>query len=163
MVPQEDKMYQICWFWRWSKVLFWYSVSLRTQEETELNSVQMERFLMKGRPTEVLAGSGESTRDAKNPGTGKSPILRQKIQWEKNAPGMRAQAQERRKGHWVGATILKRGSYHQRFFRVIFHTTCTDSGRGQEEIFQLLSPLLSDPLLIPSIGQNRSQLEGVSF
>lgn len=68
MVLQEDKMYQICWFWRWSKVSFWYSVSLRSQEETELNSVQMERFLMKGQPTEVLAGSGESTwtQDANN-------------------------------------------------------------------------------------------------
>lgn len=125
-VPQQDKMYPLCWFQRWSKILFWYSVSLRSQEETELNSIQMERFLMKGQPTEVLAGSGESTRDAKNTGNGKLLILRQKIQREEKVPGMRARAQDRRKvtdqelQPWKGgATTLKRGSYHQRLFRVI--------------------------------------------
>lgn len=45
---------------------------------------------MKGQPTEALAGSGESTRDAKNTGTGKLLILRQKTQREEKVPGMRA-------------------------------------------------------------------------
>lgn len=38
------------------------SISLRSQKETALNSDHSnEEILMKGQPTEVLAGSGEST------------------------------------------------------------------------------------------------------
>lgn len=55
----EDKMSQICWFWKWSKILYWYHVSLRCQKEMELNSDSSNgEILMKGQPTEVLSGSG---------------------------------------------------------------------------------------------------------
>lgn len=37
---------------------------------------------MKGQPTEVLAGSGESAEDGENPESGKPPILSLKIQGE---------------------------------------------------------------------------------
>lgn len=37
---------------------------------------------MKGQPTEVLAGSGESAQGAENPEIGKPPILMLKIQRE---------------------------------------------------------------------------------
>ena len=39
-------------------------------------------ILMKGQPTEVLAGSGESAEDAESPKSGKPPILSLKIQGE---------------------------------------------------------------------------------
>lgn len=69
---------------------------------------------MKGQPTEVLAGSGDSTRDAENPETGKPPSSGGRDKGRKECYGVRAGAQERR-----GRYILKRGSHCQRHVRVI--------------------------------------------
>ena len=80
--------------------MFWYSASLRSQEETKLNTDSSDgEIFNEGTTYRGVGRSGESTQDAKNPGTGKSPNLRQKIQREENATGMRAGAQEKRKGH----------------------------------------------------------------
>lgn len=64
-------MYQVCWFW--SKSLYWYTVSLRAQEETEINSeVQVQRF----KPRDNLQGHWQvrgNTGEAESPETGKPP------------------------------------------------------------------------------------------
>ena len=76
-------------------------------------------ILMKGQPTEVLAGSGESAEDAENPESGKPPILSLKIQGEGRVVQGESWSPGRQEGCWARNYTLGSGKQHLRFYRVI--------------------------------------------
>ena len=116
---------------------------------------------MKGQPTEVLAGSGESAEDAENPESGKPPILSLKTQGEGRVL-QEGELEPRKAGGVLGKKVQSwKGEAPPEILQ-----GKTEAGRALEETPQLLSSLISDPLLVPSFCRpnqkpvGRSQLLG---
>ena len=120
-------------------------------------------ILMKGQPTEVLAGSGEPAEDAENPESGKPPILSLKIQGEGRVVQGESWSPGRQEGCWARSYNLGSGEAAPEILQGHCFTPPRLRHRKRWKK-QLLSSLSLIPYLcVPSAGQTRSQLEGVSF
>lgn len=131
---------------KWNKILYWYGVSLKAQEEIEINSeVQMETLKRRDNPQRRWQGQGDPQRlrTRRQP-----PILRRKIQREDS---VLLEWDGEKEGPWAGAPVLKREPLEISQDHCI-PPAALKQGESKKKYPNICLLPLSDPLLVPSIG-----------